>query len=139
MKTASTCAAGTMDSTGNPGRAIELCAHGNWKSFDFAEVCLRFGEKEEHRTLSRDSATATVEMGSTEPGEIEVTALGGVSGFARKVALASRWAVRNCLEISLPALVEIAFLLKAERSWLRTTGTLRVAVSHDGMAGMLTP
>ena len=139
MKAATTCAAGTMDSTGNPGRAIELCAHGNWKSFDFAEVCLRFGEKEEHRTLSRDSATATVEMGEPGPGGIEVTALGGVSGFARKVALASRWAARNRLEISLPALVEIAFLLKAERSWLRTTGTLGVAVSHDGMAGMLTP
>ncbi len=136
--------AGAKSARGNPrpersNRSINIESSGHWASFDFVNLDVEWADSQERVTLDLKSRSASITVADLEPGEIKINARGTVAGIGKEVTLPSRWRGRERIEIELPAVNQAAFLLKAERSWLREVGTLKVQVGHSRLARLLLP
>jgi hypothetical protein len=119
-------------------RRVQVAATGDWNSFDFVKVQLRSGESQHDLTLNRQTRSASIVL-PAESAAIEISAGGAISGAGREVALDTHWRNGGSVEIELPSVTPVAFLVKAQRNWLGEAGPLAIRVSHPRLLKLLTP
>lgn len=114
------------------GPKLSVRASGAWDQFDFVTVTL--GGRE--LTLTAAAPEAAVPNGAAA-GE-QPRAVGALSGHGATIPLPAR-ADGATIQVSLPALVETALLVRADRRLVEQVGPLDVSLDHPGLAAQLMP
>ncbi|MEL6453103.1 MAG: hypothetical protein AAFQ40_00115 [Cyanobacteria bacterium J06623_5] len=116
---------------------IEIAVEGDWQSFDYVELSLDNTCGHREITLTADKATQRCQLPAGK--DIQAIAVAGVRRFGVKVSLETVQVAANRVTVTLVALKEKAFLVKAARSLLQKTGPLQVSLSHPALAEVLVP